>query len=222
MITLYTAQTPNGRKVSIMLEEAGIPYETRPIDLGAGEQKQEWFLKINPNGRIPAIVDHEEGDFAVFESGAILVYLAEKSGRFLPAERKSRSTVMQWLMFQMGGIGPMQGQANVFFRYAPEKIEYAIQRYHREVRRLYEVLNGRLASVPFLADDYSIADMATYPWIFSHEWAGVSVEGLDHLQRWMRVIAERPAVKRGMAVAEWGKQGAKAAVTVETARKLLV
>jgi GSH-dependent disulfide-bond oxidoreductase len=222
VITLYTAQTPNGRKVSIMLEEAGIHYEVRILDLGAGEQKQDWFLKINPNGRIPAIVDHDEEDFAVFESGAILVYLAEKSGRFLPTERKARSAVIQWLMFQMGGIGPMQGQANVFFRYVPEKIEYAIQRYHREVKRLYEVLNRRLGSVPCLAGEYSIADMATYPWIFSHEWAGVSVEGLEHLQRWMRETAARPAVQRGMAVAAWGKGGAKAAVTVETAKKLLV
>jgi GST-like protein len=226
LITFYTAQTPNGRKVAIMLEEAGIAYQLRIIDLAAGEQKQDWYLRINPNGRIPAIVDdeldREQGGFAVFESGAILIYLAEKSGKFLPAETQARSTVIQWLMFQMGGVGPMQGQANVFFRYAPEKLEYAIQRYHREVRRLYEVVDRRLAEVPFLAGEYSIADMATYPWVHSYEWSGVSIEGLQHLQRWLHEIGERPAVQRGMAVARWQKPDAQAAVTVDTARKMLV
>lgn len=200
MIKLYTSATPNGQKVSIFLEEAGIPYEVHPISLGKGEQKEPWFLKINPNGRIPAILDPEEGDLPIFESGAILIYLAEKYRCFLPTERRSRSEVLQWLMFQMGGIGPMQGQAGVFLRYVPEKIPYAIERYSRETRRLYEVLEGRLADRPFLAGEISIADFATYPWLAAHGWSGISVEGLPHLQRWMASLAQRPGVQRGMAV----------------------
>lgn len=200
MITLYTSGTPNGRKISIFLEEAGMPYEVQRLNLGALDQKQEWFLKINPNGRIPAIVDHDNDDFAVFESGAILVYLAEKSGKFLPTDPKQRSLVMQWLMFQMSAVGPMQGQANVFFRYAPEKIPFAIERYQKETRRLYEVLESALTQRPFLAGDYSIADMATYPWVRGHEWAGISIEGLPNLQRWLKELGERPAVQRGMDV----------------------
>ena len=149
---------------------------------------------------IPTIVDRDNDDFAVFESGAILIYLAEKTGRFLPKEAKARSVVIQWLMFQMGGVGPMQGQANVFFRYAPEKIEYAINRYQKECRRLFEVLDGRLKDNEFLAGEYSIADMATWAWVHGYEWGGLSVDGLVHLQRWLDVIAERPAVKRGKNV----------------------
>ena len=145
MITLYTAATPNGRKVTIMLEECELPYEATWFDLGELTQKEPWFLEINPNGRVPAIIDREEEDFTVFESGAILLYLAEKTGQFLPADQKARSTAIQWLMFQMSGIGPMRGQANVFYRYAPEKIDYAIQRYQNETLRLYEVLDQRLA-----------------------------------------------------------------------------
>jgi glutathione S-transferase len=201
MIDLYTAPTPNGWKASIMLEELGIPYNVRPIHLQNGEQKEPWFLRINPNGRIPAIVDRDEGDFPVFESGAILIYLAEKTGSpLLPTERKRRSETIQWLMFQMGGVGPMQGQANVFFRYAPEPIPYAIERYQKETRRLYEVLDGRLADREFLAGDYSIADIATWPWVRIHAWAGVETEGLDHLNRWIETIRARPAVDRGVAV----------------------
>ncbi|PCC69376.1 glutathione S-transferase [Nannocystis exedens] len=200
MIDLYTAATPNGHKVSIALEEMGLPYEVHALSLTRGDQKQPEFLAINPNGRIPAIVDRDAGDFAVFESGAILIYLAEKTGQFLPADVRGRSRVIQWLMFQMGGVGPMMGQANVFFRYAPEKIPYAIGRYQREVRRLFEVLDRRLAEVEYLAGDYSIADMATWPWVRGHDWAGVSVDGLDHLQRWLRDIGERPAVQRGRNV----------------------
>src|SRR3954470_3889489 len=165
MIELFTAATPNGWKVSIALEELGLPYTALPISLGKLEQKEEWFLEINPNGRIPAIVDHDNDDFVVFESGAILIYLAEKSGQFLPAEPKARSRVLQWLMFQMSGVGPMMGQANVFFRYAPEKLPWAIGRYQRECRRLFEVLDGHLAGNQFLAGDYSIADIATWPWV---------------------------------------------------------
>lgn len=202
MIDLYTAATPNGWKVSILLEELGLPYTVKPIRLDALEQKQEAFLRINPNGRIPAIVDREAGDFPVFESGAILLYLAEKTGRFLPSDAKGRSLVVQWLMFQMSGVGPMQGQANVFFRYAPEKIEYAIQRYQNETKRLYGVLDQRLATHEYLAGDYSIADMATWPWVSIHGWAGVEIEGMPHLARWLAQVGERPAVQRGRAVPE--------------------
>jgi len=200
MIDLYTSMTPNGWKVSILLEELGMPYTVRPIRLQNGEQKEDWYLKINPNGRIPTIVDRDEGDFAVFESGAILIYLAEKAGRFLPKDLKGRSRVIQWLMFQMGGIGPMQGQAHVFFRYVPEKIEFAIARYQNETKRLYTVLDTRLGEAEFLGGDYSIADMASYPWVKLHGWAGVEIEDLPHLRRWMDTMAARPAVERGLAV----------------------
>jgi GSH-dependent disulfide-bond oxidoreductase len=203
MIDLYTAATPNGWKASIALEEMGIPYTLHAVRLDKLEQKEPAFLAINPNGRIPAIVDRGAGDFPVFESGAILLYLAEKSGKFLPKQKKHpkrHSRVVQWLMFQMGGVGPMQGQANVFFRYAPEKIPFAISRYQNETRRLYEVLDRRLGEAEYLAGDYSIADMATWPWVSIHDWAGVSVDGLDHLQRWIKAVGERPAVQRGRAV----------------------
>ena len=200
MIELYTAPTPNGWKASIMLEEIGLPYTVRPIQLQKLEQKEPWFLKINPNGRIPAIIDSDEGNLTIFESGAILVYLAEKTGKLLPTERRARARVMQWLMFQMGGIGPMQGQANVFFRYAPEKIEFAIDRYQNETRRLYEVLDDRLADSEWLGDAYSIADIANWPWVRIHAWAGVSVDGLSHLERWLEAMAARPACQRGVAV----------------------
>src|SRR5262245_57948127 len=158
MIDLYTAPTPNGWKASVALEELGLPYEVHVVNLLAGDQKQPDYLRINPNGRIPTIVDRDAGNFAVFESGAILIYLAEKSGRLMPTDPKGRSLVIQWLMFQMGGIGPMMGQANVFYRYFPEKIQPAIDRYQNECRRLFEVLDRRLADRPWLADDYSIAD----------------------------------------------------------------
>jgi glutathione S-transferase len=157
-------------------------------------------VRLNPNGRIPTIVDRDEGDFAVFESGAILLYLAEKTGQLLPHDRKGRSAAIQWLMFQMGGVGPMQGQANVFFRYAPERIEYAIERYHTETKRLYQVLDRRLADHEYLAGDYSIADIATWPWVRIHAWAGVEIDDLPHLQRWIEALAARPACQRGVAV----------------------
>ncbi len=201
MIELYTAATPNGYKASVALEELGLPYSVHPIDLGAGEQKQDWFLKINPNGRIPAIVDRGYDDFAVFESGAILVYLAEKTGDLMPADERGRSRTMQWLMFQMGGVGPMMGQANVFYRYWQEKIPPVIARYQNESRRLLEVLDGRLAESRYLAgDDYTIADIANWAWARTHDWSGVPVEGLEHLQRWLSEIADRPAVQRGVRV----------------------
>ena len=200
MIDLYTAATPNGHKISIALEELGLPYTVHVVNLAALEQKRPEFLAISPNGRIPAIVDRDAGDFAVFESGAILIYLAEKTGRLMPADPRGRSLVMQWLMFQMGGIGPMMGQANVFFRYLPEKIPLAIDRYQGEVRRLFGVLDTRLADHEYLAGDYSIADIANWAWVRTHKWSGVPVEGLPHLERWMGQIKARPACQRGINV----------------------
>ncbi len=200
MIDLYTWTTPNGRKVSIALEEMGLDYAVHPVPLRTGAQKTPAFLAINPNGRIPAIVDRDEGDFAVFESGAILIYLAEKCGRFLPVERKARSTVIQWLMWQMGGLGPMHGQANVFNRYFPEKIPSVIKRYQDETRRLFGVMNRRLGDEPYLAGDYSIADMACWPWVMQHDWAGVPIDDLPHLERWLEDLGARPAVRRGAAI----------------------
>ena len=200
MIDLYTAPTPNGWKASITLEELGIPYEVHAINLMGGDQKKPEYLAINPNGRIPAIVDRDEENFAVFESGAIMIYLAEKAGKLLPTDRRGRSRVIQWLMFQMGGVGPMMGQANVFFRYFPEKIQPAIDRYQNESRRLFEVLDGQLAKGEWLAGDYSIADIANWSWVRTHKWSGVSVEGLDHLQRWMGAMRARPACQRGVEV----------------------
>ena len=200
MIDLYTAATPNGHKVSIALEELGLPYRVRVVDLAALEQRQDWFLALNPNGRIPVIVDRDEGDFVVFESGAILVYLAEKTGRLMPRDPKRRSLVMQWLMFQMGGIGPMMGQANVFYRYFPEKIQPAIDRYQGEVRRLFWVLDGRLADHEYLAGEYSIADIANWAWVRTHKWSGITVDDMPHLRRWLDALAARPACARGIDI----------------------
>jgi len=200
MIELYTAPTPNGYKASIALEEMEIPYTVHTINLGEGEQKSAEFLRLCPNGRIPAIVDTDEDNLAVFESGAIMIYLAEKCGKFLPTDIKGRSRVIQRLMFQMGGIGPMMGQANVFFRYFPEKIQPAIDRYQAEGRRLFEVLDRQLADNEYLAGDYSIADMANWAWVRTHSWSGIEVDGLDHLNRWMGVIRERPRAVRGVKV----------------------
>ena len=198
MIDLYTAATPNGHKVSIALEELGLPYTLKLLDLAKGEQKTPAFLAINPNGRIPAIVDHGAGGFAVFESGAILIYLAEKTGQLMPADVQGRSRVIQWLMFQMGGVGPMMGQANVFYRYFPEKIQPAIDRYQGESKRLLGVLDGHLKDHEYLAGDYSIADIANWAWVRTHRWSGVDVSDLPHLQRWLDAIRRRPAVQRGI------------------------
>jgi glutathione S-transferase len=201
VIELYTAPTPNGHKVSIMLEELGLPYEVRAIRLENDEQKEAWYTRLNPNGRIPTIVDRDNGGFTVFESGAILIYLAEKTGSaLLPTDPKRRSEVLQWLMFQMAGVGPMQGQAHVFVRYAPERIEYAIKRYTEEVKRLYTILDHRLEGRDYLCDEYSIADIATWPWVRIHFWADVSIDDLPNLQRWRDRIRERPAVERGIQV----------------------
>jgi glutathione S-transferase len=220
---LYTAPTPNGWKVSIALEELGVPYTVRPIALGKLEQKEPWYLRLNPNGRIPTLVDREAGDFAIFESGAILLYLAEQHRQFLPADVKGRSRVVQWLMFQMGGVGPMQGQANVFFRYAPEKIPYAIERYQNEVKRLYGVLDARLGEAEYLAGDYSIADMATWPWVTLHGWAGVAIDELANLRRWIDAVGARPAVQRGRAIPEMPKASEEVSKRVaEEGRKILV
>ena len=198
MIDLYTAATPNGHKVSIALEELALPYTLQVLDLSTNVQKQPGFLAINPNGRIPAIVDRAADDFAVFESGAILIYLSEKTGQLMPTDAKARSRVLQWLMFQMGGIGPMMGQANVFYRYFPEKIQPAIDRYQGESKRLFRVLDGHLKDHEYLAGDYSIADIANWAWVRTHKWSGVSVDDLPHLQRWLDAIRQRPAVQRGL------------------------
>jgi GST-like protein len=200
MIDLYTAPTPNGWKASVALEELGLPYEVHIVNLLAGDQKQPEYVRLNPNGRIPTIVDRDAGNFAVFESGAILTYLAEKTGRLMPSDPKGRSLVIQWLMFQMGGVGPMMGQANVFFRYFPEKIQPAIDRYQNECRRLFEVLDTRLADRQWLADEYSIADIANWCWVRTYKWSGVSVDGLDHLQRWLAQMIARPACQKGIEV----------------------
>jgi glutathione S-transferase len=191
MIELYTASTPNGWKASVALEELELPYEVRKLDLTAGEQKTPAYLAINPNGRIPAIIDRAENNFAVFESGAILLYLAEKTGRLMPADAKGRSRVIQWLMFQMGGIGPMMGQCNVFFRYWPEPIQPVIG-----------VLEGRLADHEFLAGDYSIADIAHFCWVRTHKWSGVDITPFPHVSRWLKQIRGRQAVERGLQVPE--------------------
>ncbi|HKD54284.1 MAG TPA: glutathione S-transferase N-terminal domain-containing protein, partial [Steroidobacteraceae bacterium] len=184
-IKLYTAATPNGWKISIALEEMWLPYEVRVIDFGSNEQKADWYVKLNPNGRIPTL---DDDGFVIFESGAILIYLAEKTGRFLPWNTHGRSRVLQWLMFQMAGIGPMQGQANVFFRYFPEKIQPAIGRYQREVTRLFGVMDRQLESHEYIAGDYSIADMALWPWVSGHDWSGVSVDEFKSLQRWLALV----------------------------------
>ena len=202
MIDLYTASTPNGWKASVMLEEIGMPYTVHPISLSEGDQKTPEFLRINPNGRIPAIVDRANGDFPIFESGAIMLYLAKKSGKLLPKDEKGESRVIQWLMFQMGGVGPMMGQANVFYRYFPEKLQGAIDRYQNEGRRLFEVLNTQLAGREYLCDEFSLADIANWCWVRIHEWSGISVTGLDNLNAWIARMEARPACQRGIVIPE--------------------
>lgn len=219
MIDLHTASTPNGHKVSIALEELALPYRVFPIDLGKLEQKTPAFLAMNPNGRIPVIVDRSGDEpFVVFESGAILLYLAELTGKLMPTDPRGRSRVIQWLMFQMGGVGPMMGQANVFFRYFPEKIPAAITRYQNEGRRLLEVLDRRLGESTWLADDFSIADIATWPWVRMHDWGGISVDNLPNLQRWMAAMAARPACQKGIDVPPKAKTDEE---TVKSASSIL-
>ncbi len=203
MIDLYTWPTPNGHKVHIFLEETDLEYTVIPVNILTGDQFDPEFLKISPNNKMPAMVDRDGPDgkpYAVFESGAMLLYLAEKTGQFMPSGMAERYTVIQWLMFQMGGIGPMLGQAHHFRLYAPEKIDYAFDRYTNEASRLYRVVDTRLAEVEYLAGDYSIADMATYPWLRYHENQGQKLEDYPHLKRWYDALSERPAVQRGLAV----------------------
>lgn len=203
MIDLYTWGTPNGRKVSIMLEECSLPYRAHAIDIGKGEQFSAGFLAVCPNGKIPAILDPDGPDgkpMALFESGAILVYLAGKSGRFLPADDRGRFEALQWLMFQMAGVGPMFGQVHHFVRAAPEPVPYAIERYSKETKRLYGVLDKQLGEREFLAGGYSIADIATYPWVARHEWHKVDLADFPNVKRWFDAIGARPAVVRGMKV----------------------
>ena len=200
MYKLYTAPTPNGWKVAMALEELKAKYETQLIDLQAGEQHTNWFLQINPNGRIPALKKMGEDSIAIFDSNAILIYLAEKFGKLLPFNEPERTVVLQWLMFQASGIGPMQGQAVVFERYFPESIPAARKRYHNETRRLYEVLDVRLRHSDWLAKDFSIADIANWSWIRSHKWARISTDGLENLERWMEKMRMRPACERGLNI----------------------
>ena len=206
MIDFYYWTTPNGHKVTLFLEESGLPYRIQPVNIGAGDQFKPDFLAISPNNRIPAIVDHEPADggapVSMFESGAILLYLAEKTGKFIPADLRGRVDVLQWLFWQMGGLGPMAGQNHHFSQYAPEKIPYAIERYVKETNRLYGVMDKRLADREFLAGDYSIADMAAYPWIVPHERQGQNLDDFPHLKRWFQAIAERPATVRAYARAQ--------------------
>jgi GSH-dependent disulfide-bond oxidoreductase len=202
MLDLYYWPTPNGWKITIALEEMQLPYRVIPVNIGRGEQFKPEFLAISPNNRMPALVDPDApgGALSVFESGAILIYLAEKTGRFLPIEPHPRFEVLQWLMWQMGGLGPMAGQAHHFRGYAPEKIAYAIDRYTNEVNRLYGVMNKRLADRPFLAGEYSIADMAAWPWVVPHERQGQKLDEFPNLKRWFEIIRERPQVKKGWSV----------------------
>jgi GST-like protein len=199
MIDLYTFTTPNGRKASIMLEEVELPYNVHKIDITKGDQFTPEFVAINPNSKIPAIVDQDTG-ITVFESGAILIYLAEKTGKLLPTNSKERFQVLSWLMLQMGSVGPMFGQLNHFKKFAPEKIPYAIERYEKETLRLYSVLEEQLAEREFICGDYSIADIATYPWVAIHEWQGLTLDSHPNLKRWVETVQQRPAVERGMAV----------------------
>ena len=199
MIDLYTFTTPNGRKVSIMLEEVNLPYNVHTIDITKGEQFTPKFVAINPNSKIPAIIDSDTS-MTVFESGAILIYLAEKTGKLLPTEQKGRFQVIEWLMFQMASVGPMFGQLNHFKRFAPEKIPYAIERYEKETLRLYGVLDKQLSGKEFICGDYSIADIATYPWVASYEFQGLTLDNHPNLKRWFETIQQRQAVQRGMAV----------------------
>ncbi len=199
MIDLYTFTTPNGRKASIILEEVGLSYNVHKIDITKNEQFTPEYLAINPNSKIPSIIDQDTG-ITVFESGAILIYLAEKTGQFLPSDQKGRFQVIEWLMFQMGGVGPMFGQLNHFKKFASEKIPYAIERYEKETLRLYSVLDKQLADKEFICGDYSIADIATYPWVAVHEFQGLTLNNHPNLKRWVETMQQRPPVQRGMQV----------------------
>jgi GSH-dependent disulfide-bond oxidoreductase len=222
MIELHYWTTPNGHKITMFLEETGLPYRIVPVRIGAGDQFKPEFLAIAPNNRIPAIIDHEPADggapISIFESGAILLYLAEKIGRFIPTDLRARVDVLQWLFWQMAGLGPMAGQNHHFGLYAPEKLPYAIDRYVNETNRLYGVLNKRLADRPFIAGDYSIADMAAYPWIVPYERQRQNLDNFPHLKRWFNVIRERPATVRAYELA---KEISSQNVMTEDAKKIL-
>ena len=218
-IKLYTAATPNGWKISIALEEMGLPYEVRVIDFASSEQKADWYVKLNPNGRIPTL---DDDGFVVFESGAILIYLAEKTGRFLPRDVHARSRVLQWLMFQMSAVGPLMGQVNVFVRYFPEKIPAVIARYQREVTRLFGVLDRQLAGHEYIAGDYSIADMALWPWVSGHDYSGMSIAEFPSLQRWLALVGARPAVQAGRDVPIKRDRAAEIEQALQAASKMLV
>jgi len=199
MIHLYTASTPNGHKISCLLEALEMPYEIHSVNLGDGDQHKPNFLKISPNGRIPAIVD-TDNNLSIFESGAIMLYLADKAGKLIPKDVIGRAKVTEWLMFQMGGIGPMMGQANVFFRYFPEKLQPAIERYQNESRRLFEVLDIQLAKNEWVAGEYSIADIANWCWVRTHNWSGVSTDGLIHLEKWKDKMYAQPGMLKGIKI----------------------
>ena len=200
MIDFYTAPTPNGHKVSCTLEAMELEYETHVINLMENEQKKPEFLAISPNGRIPAIIDRDADNLSIFESGAIMIYLAEKTGKLMPKNFNEKAKVLEWMMFQMGGVGPMMGQANVFFRYFPEKIQPAIDRYQNEGRRLFEVLDTHLAKQDWLAKEYSIADIANWCWVRTYKWSGISIEGLNNLERWMKAMYDQPGMSKGLEV----------------------
>ena len=222
MIDLYTAATPNGKKISIMLEELGASYKVHALNLSELEHKEPWFLEINPNGKIPAIVDNDDGT-VVFESGAILIYLADKFGSFIPpVGDRLRTTCIQWLMFQMSAVGPMQGQLNVFLKYAPEKIPYAIKRYTEETKRVYSVLDKRLSEVEYLAGEYSIADVATWPWINAYGWAGIDLEAFQNLSGWHAAVGERPAVIKGSEIPPSPKEEETEEEKIKRIQKLLL
>ena len=218
MIDLYTAATPNGYKISIALEELGLPYTVHKLDFNRNEQKSPDYLKINPNGRVPAIIDRGNDDLTIFESGAILLYLAEKTGKLIPADTRGRYDVIQWLMFQMGGIGPMQGQANVFFRYFPEKIQPAIDRYQKEVLRLYGVLEGQLEGKDYICGELSIADIATWPWVRGYAWAGLEIDDFPNLKAWLHRLEERPSFAKGVTIPPRAEQ----AETLKTGANMIV
>lgn len=222
MIDLYYWTTPNGHKITIFLEETGLPYTLKPVNIGKGNQFDPAFLKLSPNNRIPAIVDHHPEDnglpISVFESGAILQYLAEKTGLLLPKEMRARTEVMQWLFWQMGNLGPLLGQNHHFVQYAPEKIPYAIERYVKEAERLYSVLDRQLANREFIAGEYSIADIAAYPWTVSHHKQKINLDEFPHARRWFQVMKERPAVIRAYEI---GKQVNTAPVVTDESRSVL-
>ena len=209
MIELFTAATPNGVKISIALEELGVEYTVRKINFNIAEQKEDWFLKISPNGRIPAIIDHDNNGLSVFESGAILLYLADKYKKLIPQDAVGRVKCIEWLMFQMAGIGPMQGQANVFGRYFDEKIPSAISRYRNECRRLYSVLDNHLNGREWICDEYSIADIANWSWVRIYKWSEVDISGLDNLRLWMDRMKARPACIKGVAIPPRAEESAQ-------------